>query len=118
MHKAAADRSRGAEAPPAEGPELQLHLCAEPSYGYVLRIRKGAAEVAGLLPLRPGEAQRLLEEMGCAAAEIEAVVPALLSVQDYVIAQKGMVAEFELVFRPGTRGPALASGLKIRAASA
>ncbi|MCA1284511.1 CoA-binding protein [Salipiger bermudensis] len=107
-----------AETPPAEGPELQLHLCAEPSYGYVLRIRQGAAEVAGLLPLRPGEAQRLLEELGCAAAEIEAVVPALLSVQDYVIAQKGMVAEFELVFRPGTRGPALASGLKIRAASA
>jgi len=103
---------------PSEGPELQLHLCAEPAYGYVLSIRQGAAEVAGLLPLRAGEAQRLLEGLGCAAAQIEAVVPALLSVQDYVIAQEGAVAELELVFRPGARGPALASGLKIRAASA
>lgn len=107
-----------AQTPAAEEDAVQLHLSAQPAYGYVLSLRRGGAEATGLLPLRAGEAQRLLEALGCAAPEIEAVVPALLSVQDYVIAQGGRVAELELAFCPGAHGPALASGLKIRAASA
>lgn len=105
----------GADGP---GPALELHLLAEPAYGYVLTLRRDGGEVSALLPLRQGEPARLLDRLGCERGEIEAVVPALLSVQDYVIAQKGMVAELELAFRPGARGAALASGVKIRAVSA
>ncbi|MBN9886583.1 CoA-binding protein [Salipiger abyssi] len=101
---------------PPEGTELHLHLAADPAYGYVMTFRIGAAHVSGLLPLREGEAQALLSSLPMSSEEVAAVVPALLSVQDYVVAQGGTVAELELGFRPGGRGRALASGLRIRAA--
>ncbi|MCR8547135.1 CoA-binding protein [Salipiger sp. P9] len=99
-----------------EGPALALHLSADAAYGYVLTFRMGATQVSGLLPLRREEARTLLSGLPLSEEDVAAVVPALLSVQDYVIAQKGTVAELELGFRPGSRGRALASGLRIRAA--
>ncbi|MGR3378609.1 CoA-binding protein [Salipiger abyssi] len=98
-----------------EGPALLLHLTADPAYGYVMTFAVGAARVSGLLPLREGEAQALLSALPLTREDVAAVVPALLSVQDYVIAQGGSVAELELGFRPGGPGRALASGLRIRA---
>lgn len=99
-----------------EGAVLHMSLVADPAYGYVMTFRVGTAHVSGLLPLRGGEAQALLSSLPLSEEEVAAVVPALLSVQDYIVAQNGTVAELELGFRPGESGGTLASGLRIRAA--
>ena len=66
--------------------------------------------------MRAGEAQALLAQLGLDAQAAAAVVPAVLSVQDYVIAQNGALVELELSLDPGQTGGARASGLRVRAA--
>lgn len=105
----------GPASDPAE-PELRLHIAAQPSFGYVLGFARGLERATGLLPLRAGEAQALLAQLGLDGEAAAAVVPAVLSVQDYVIAQNGALVELELSFDPGQTGGARASGLRVRAA--
>ncbi|EIE52232.1 acyl-CoA synthetase, putative [Citreicella sp. 357] len=103
------------DAPP-EAPEIKVAVTAGDAFGSVLTLRQGARLASALLPLREGEARGMLETLGVRRAEVDAVVPALLSVQDYVIAQDGALAELELVLRGQDQGAPHASGLRIRAA--
>ncbi len=101
---------------PAGAPGIKVTVTADDTVGYVIRLRRRNRSASALLPLRQDEGRALLEALDLGADAAEAVVPALLSVQDYVIAQNGALAEFELVLRGHEPGGPLASSLRIRAA--
>lgn len=100
----------------AETPGVRVNVTSDARFGYVVTLRRHAKLASALLPLREGEARDLLRTLDVDRAEAEAVVPALMSVQGYVIAQDGALAELELVLRRQKQGGPQASGLRIRAA--
>ncbi|MBU2963375.1 CoA-binding protein [Citreicella sp. C3M06] len=97
-------------------PGVRLGVVAAGDFGYVMTLRRRAQSVSALLPLRAGEAMALLAGLGVESQAIATLVPALMTVQDYVIAQDGALDELHLMLRLQETGRPRASGLQIRAA--
>lgn len=93
--------------------ELIIGVVLDPAHGYVLTIGAGGTltelikdSASLLIPTTPGAIKHALNSLkiakvlhgyrGAAAADIDAIVDAALSVQDYVIAAHGAVQEIEV----------------------
>ncbi|SLN40064.1 hypothetical protein PSA7680_01990 [Pseudoruegeria aquimaris] len=93
--------------------ELLIGVVADPAHGYVLTLAAGgvltellADSASLLLPLTESEVRAALEDLkihrllagyrGMAAADMDTVVQAVLSVQDFVEAHRGAVQEVEI----------------------
>lgn len=112
--------------------ELLIGVLLDPAHGFVLTLAAGgvltelmADSVAMLLPVTGAEIEAALLRLRCGplltgyrgarAADIKAVVGAVLAVQDYVIAHQGQVAEVEVNPLICTPEAAIAADALIRA---